>query len=126
MGASLITLNRSVKNLGGIFDQCINMFEHATSVCRAVLYHLKNIHCLRALLAQETFITLVNAFFTFGIDYCNSLLCGISEYNINCLQRIQNSASRIVTNTRKYYHITPILQFLNWLPIRQHIHFKVL
>jgi len=31
-----------------------------------------------------------------------------------------------VTNTRKYDHITPILQKLHWLPVRQHIHFKIL
>jgi len=42
------------------------------------------------------------------------------------LQRIQNSAARIVTNTRKYDHITPILQKLHWLPVRQRIHFKIL
>ena len=46
MGASSITPNGSVTNLGVIFDQCINMHEHVTSVCRAAYYHLKNIHCL--------------------------------------------------------------------------------
>ena len=54
------------------------------------------------------------------------MLYGISDYNINRLQRIQNSAARIVTNTRKYDHMTPILQKLHWLPVRQRIHFKIL
>ena len=45
MGASLITPNGSVKNLGVIFDQCINTQEHVTSVCRAAYYQLKNIQC---------------------------------------------------------------------------------
>ena len=31
-----------------------------------------------------------------------------------------------MTNTRKYYHITPILQNLHWLPVRHLIHFKSL
>jgi len=47
MGASSITPNGSAKNLGVIFDQCINMHEHITSVCRASYYHLKNIRCLK-------------------------------------------------------------------------------
>jgi len=34
--------------------------------------------------------------------------------------------ARIVTNTRKYDHITPILLKLHWLPVRQRIHFKIL
>ena len=49
----------------------------------------------------------------------------MSAYNINRLQRIQNSAVRILTNTRKYGRITPILQILHWLPVRQYIHFKI-
>ena len=32
MNASSITLNQSEKNLGVIFDQCINMYEDVTSV----------------------------------------------------------------------------------------------
>ena len=31
-----------------------------------------------------------------------------------------------MTNTRKYDHITPILQKLHWLPVRQRIQFKIL
>ena len=125
MGASLISPNGSVKSLGVIFDQCINMHEHVTSVCWAAYYHLKNIHCLKAFFIQEALVTVVHAFVTSRIDYCNSLLYGISDYNINCLQRIQKSAARIVTNTRKYDHISPIFQKLHWLPVRQRIHFKI-
>ena len=40
--------------------------------------------------------------------------------------QLQNSAACIVTDTLKYYHITPILQKLHWLPVRQRIHFKIL
>ena len=36
------------------------------------------------------------------------------------------SAARIVTNTRTFDHITPILQNLHRLPVRQRIHFKIL
>ena len=75
------------------------MHEHVTSVCRAAYYHLKNIHCLNAFLTQETLVTVVHAFVTSRIDYCIFLLYCISDYNINRLQRIQNSAARIVTNT---------------------------
>ena len=58
IGASLITPYGSAKNLGVIFDQCINMYEHVTSVCRAAYYHLKNIHCLKAFLTPQSFLTL--------------------------------------------------------------------
>ena len=109
MGASSITPNGSVKNIGVIFDQCINMHEHVTSVCRAADHHLKNIHCLNTSLTQEALVSVVQAFVTSRIDYC-TLLYSISDYNINHLQRIHYSAARIVNNTLKYDNITPILQ----------------
>ena len=53
------------------------------------------------------------------LDYCNSLYSGISQTNLNKLQRIQNSLARVITNTSKYQHITPTLEKLHWLPIKQ-------
>jgi len=102
------------------------MYEHVASVCRAAYYHLKNIHRLKAFLTQESLVTVAHAFVTSRMDYCNSLLYGISDYNFNRFQRNQISATRIMTNTRKSYHINPILQTLQWLPVRQRIHFKIL
>jgi glycogen synthase len=81
------------------------MHEHVTSVCRAAYYHPNNNHCLKAFLTQKTLVTVVHAFVTSRIDYCNSLLYGISDYNTNRLQRIQNSTAPIVTNTKTYDHI---------------------
>jgi len=102
------------------------MNQHVISICRAPYYHLKNIQCSKEFLIQEALITVVHAFVTSRIDYCNSLLYRIYGYNINCLQRIQNSAARLVTNTRKYHDITPIVEIIHLVPIRQRIHFKML
>ena len=40
------------------------------------------------------------------------------------LKSIQNTLARIVTNHRKYAHVTPILQKLHWLPVRYCCIFK--
>ena len=42
------------------------------------------------------------------------------------LQKLQNRAARILTYTRKYDHISPILKSLHWLPVEKRIIFKVL
>jgi len=73
MGASSITSNGPVKHLRFIFDQCINIYEHVTSIYRAA-YYLKNIHYLKAFLTQEALVTVVHTFVIYRIDYCNSLL----------------------------------------------------
>ena len=83
--SSFTSPNEPVQILRLIFDRCINLNEHITSVCWASSYHLKNNHCLKVLLTQEILISVVHAFVLSHIDYCNSRLYGRSYYNMtNC------------------------------------------
>ena len=70
--------------------------------------------------------TLVHAFMSSRLDYCNALLGGSPARLINKFQLVQNAAARVLTRTRKYEHISPVLSALHWLPIKQRIHFKIL
>ena len=58
------------------------------------------------------------------LDYCNSLLYGVSKYNVSKLQKIQNALCRIVFRLDRTSHVTPFLQKLHWLPITYRILFK--
>ncbi len=62
---------------------------------------------------------------TSRLDYCNAL-GGCPASSINKLQIVQNAAARVLTRSRKYDHITPILQSLHWLPIKFRISYKIL
>ena len=42
------------------------------------------------------------------------------------LQKVLNTAARILKKIPKFFHITDILKDLHWLPIRQRITFKIL
>lgn len=53
--------------------------------------------------------------------YCSSVWSNTSITNIKKLQGVQNFAGRIITNTRKYEHITPALRDLGWLPVKEHL-----
>jgi hypothetical protein len=68
---------------------------------------------------------LVHAFISSRLDYCYSLLVGVSGDKLNRLHSVQNAAARMVTGTRKYDHITPVLCSLHWLPIHQRVVYKV-
>ncbi len=63
---------------------------------------------------------------TSRLDYCNALLGGGPASSINKLQIVQNAVARVLTRSRKYDHITPILQSLHWLPIKFRISYKIL
>ncbi len=66
---------------------------------------------------------LINAFMTSRLDYCNALLGGCSARLIKKLQIVQNTAARVLTRTRKYDHISPVLSTLHWFPIKHRIDF---
>jgi len=51
------------------------------------------------------------------LDYCNSLIVGMSEADFSKLQRVQNTLARVVFRRGKFDHITPTLSELHWLPI---------
>ena len=47
-----------------------------------------------------------------------------SALDLRKLQCVQNSLTRIVANTTKYSHITPVRKTLHWLPIKYRSIFK--
>ena len=59
------------------------------------------------------------------IDDGNLLLFGATSYELDRVQRLQNSAACLVCSTPLREHITPSLKELHWLPIREQIHFKL-
>ena len=99
---------------------------HISSVCKTAYSHLKNIARIRKYLSESATQSLVHAFITSRIDFCNSLLYGISKQSLLKLQHVQNSAARLVKQVRKSEHITPILIDLHWLPVSHRIKFKML
>ena len=46
--------------------------------------------------------------------------------HIDKLQRVQNAAARLVAMQVKFWHITPVLHQLHWVPVLFRINFKVL
>ena len=126
VGDARITPANTVKNLGVIFDSQLKMEAHVDAVCKACHFHLHNIGKVRRYLDLQTVKTVVQAIVCSRLDYCNSLLSGVTDRIIQKLQRVQNAAARVIYHVPKFDHITSTLKSLHWLPIRQRVEFKLL
>ncbi len=98
---------------------------HVSSINRCAYPQLKNFRAIIPFLDMEPANTATHAFVSSHLDAGNSILYGIAQGQLQCIQRTQNTDARIITNTRQYEHITPVLQQLHWLPIQEPIEFKV-
>ena len=125
-GTDVSVASEPVRNLGAMFDSQLIMAPHVKSVVKKSSFHLRNIGKARRVYTEDATKTVMQSLVMSLLDYCNALLIGIQQDLIAKLQRLQNSAARIVSRTRKYEHITPVLIKLHWLPIKFRIQFKVL
>ena len=104
--------------------------SHIKDVSCIAMHHLHNISKIniskiKRYLGQSTTEQIIHMLVTSCIDYCNAVLAGLPTSTLGPLQRVQNVAARLVTGTKKYDHITPVLMRLHWLPVQYRVVFKV-
>ena len=124
IGNSDITLSSSARNLGVTFTDTLSMDKHITNICRSAYTELRKISTIRHLLSFDATKTLVCSLILSKFDYCNTLLAGIPQHLTDKLQKVQNSACRLIFRAKKYDHIQPLMQKLHWLPISSRIKHK--
>ena len=73
---------------------------------------------------MNTLTIIINALVFSKLYYCCNVWSNASDHNLNRIQAVQNFAARIVSNSRKYDHISPILKDLKWLPVRQQLYYR--
>jgi len=81
---------------------------------------------VRKSLTEDAATTIVHAFVTSRVDYCNSVFHCVSVASVQPLQNVLNVAARIILRKRKFDHITTDeRERLRWLPVQQRIEYKV-
>ncbi len=121
-----ITPSPSVRLLGVIIDSELNMSAQVNSMVSTCFYHLRRLRTIRRSLPLEASKTLINAFIVSRLDYCNGLLAGLNNKQLDRLQRIMHVAAKLVHGGGKYDHVTELLRDkLHWLRMPQRITYKL-
>ena len=77
-------------------------------------------------MSKEACSRAVQAMVTSRLDNNNGLLVGLPDKLLSRLQLAHNYAARLITGSKKFDHITPVLRSLHWLPVNQRIKYKIL
>jgi hypothetical protein len=126
IGEDEVNKSTSARNIGVLFDEGMSLESHVNKVTQDCYFQLYQLGSIRSDLTNAATKTLVHAYVTSRLDYCNSLFIELPKYLIKQLQGVQNAAARLISGTRKFDHITPVLIKLHWLPVHERIQFKVL
>jgi len=59
------------------------------------------------------------------VDYCNVVLAGLPQRELDRLQSVVNAAARLSAEARKYDHVTSLLMDLHWLRVPERVKFKL-
>ena len=101
-----IYFSSSARNLGFYNTGGMSTELHVKNVCRSAYSELRRISTIRHLLFIYSTKTLVSAFVLSRLEYCNSLLSGCPKH-LEKLQKVQNSAARLVLKAHKQDHVSP-------------------
>ena len=114
-----VRVAETARYLEVVIDRQMSLAAHVYALCRSGYHQLRQLRPVVGSLSADASKTLVHAFISSRLDYCNSLLYGIVDGLLKKLLSIQNAAARLITGTRRCDHITPVLQQLHWLPVRK-------
>ena len=102
----------TVRNLGVQLDSELGFDVQARHCVKSCYYHLRRISHIKRYIDQDCLRSLVHAFVTSRLDYCNSLYAHCNVSARQRLQRVQNRATRAVLNVPPR---TPSLHLLRQL-----------
>ena len=123
IGSDIIKASSHVRNLGAMLDNHLKMDIQVRHILKKCYTNLRRIRAIRPYLTLNATNALVQTLVMSHLDYCNSLLVGISVDLLNKLQVVQSA--RVVCRLRKCDHLSHVRKKLHWLRISERIHYKV-
>ena len=116
----------NVKNLGIYFDRFLSFDHHIDYVYNKVIGVLIYLNRIKDSFEPQTRIIVVQSLALSLINYCFIVWGSTSNIHMNKVQKLQNFAARVADGrARKYDHITPFLNELGWLRVKERYEFEV-
>ena len=115
----------TIRCLGFLLDSSLSFNSQILSVASSCFFHLRRIRQISSYLDDGSLKILVCSLVLSRLYYCKSLYLNLFKSSLYPLIKTFNFAARLVSHTSKFYHISPSLVDLHWLPLHFRFSFKI-
>jgi hypothetical protein len=114
-----------IRDLGVTLDSALTMDRHVNLICKSAFYHLRVISKVRKFLSSTHAAILVSSLAISRIDYCASLLHGISKKLQLQLQKVIHYSIRMVDKLRRSDSVSDALIKRKWLSVPDRVKLRL-
>jgi len=93
--------------------------------CPDVLLLLRQLRSIRRSVSDSVFHSLVVSLVMPRLDYCNATLAELPASQLSRLQSVLSATARLIHQSSRYEHVTPMLRDRHWLWSPERIDFKL-
>ena len=119
--SSSVCVVDSVRDLGVVIDSRSTMSDHVTALCRSGYYQLRQLRPVARALPEDlspgVYVLSARLLQRATLQYHGQL---VSASAVDT-----EATARLLTGTRRRDHISPVLSYLHWLPVKQRVVFKL-
>ena len=118
-----IEIETTAKTLGILLDKSLTFNDHINNLCSKLNGTLLYLNKIKHNLDYKSRHLIVNALIFSHINYCPMIWGKCSANDREKIQRCINFAAKVVSNGnyRKYDHVTPLINELEWLRINNRL-----
>jgi hypothetical protein len=121
---TVIICKSSVRDLGVIIDNSLTMDDHVSKVCRSAFSQLRLISRQNRVMNFKTRLAAVRALVFPHLNYCSSLLFGISKKRLKRIDRVISSSARLVLRNKQ--GTSGFMSQYRWLKMDQLVQVRLL
>ena len=119
IGSVVVKSKEHVRDLGVILNNTLTMEKHVLSVCKSAFFYLRHISRVRNYISECHTRLLVNVLIFSRIEFCASLLLGISKAVILKLQKVIRYSIRLIKKCSSSSQVDEIPTETTFLSIEQ-------
>ena len=115
----------TMKYLGIIIDDRLRFKDHCDYMLKKIGKKTSFLNRIGSSISAYTRCTVYKTIIAPHFEYCATLLIDMGETQLSKLQKAQNRAMRVILQCNKYTKVEHMLQTLQFMSIRQRLHYNV-